>query len=115
MATTKKAATTGKVTAKTSTPKTTPAAKKTAPAAKPKTVGKTTPKKPAAKAATTTKSGTAGTGTAPRKNTAPSAEQRYRMVQDAAYYLAEKNGFKGGALDYWIAAEAEITLILSGK
>ncbi len=37
------------------------------------------------------------------------------MVQDAAYFLAERNSFKGGALDYWIAAEAEISEFLAGK
>jgi hypothetical protein len=37
------------------------------------------------------------------------------MVQDAAYFIAEKNGFKAGSMDYWIAAEAEITAVLSGK
>lgn len=83
MATTKKTASTSKVSTKASTATNKPAA-------------------PSAKAA-------------PRKTTAPSAEQRYRMVQDAAYYLAEKNGFKGGAMDYWIAAEAEIKVFLSGK
>ncbi len=45
----------------------------------------------------------------------PSAEERYRMVQDAAYYLAEKNHFKGGAMNYWVAAEREINEFLSGK
>jgi hypothetical protein len=37
------------------------------------------------------------------------------MVQDAAYFIAEKNGFKSGSMDYWIAAEAEIAVLLSGK
>ena len=37
------------------------------------------------------------------------------MVQDAAYFIAEKNGFESGSMDYWIAAEAEIAVLLSGK
>ncbi len=37
------------------------------------------------------------------------------MVQDAAYYLAEKNSFAGGAMGYWIAAEIEIEEFLAGK
>ena len=37
------------------------------------------------------------------------AEERYKMIEIAAYYIAEKNGFKGSSIDYWIAAEAEIT------
>ncbi|MDO8312849.1 MAG: DUF2934 domain-containing protein [Sideroxyarcus sp.] len=53
---------------------------------------------------------------APRKTSpAPSAEERYRMIQDAAYYLAEKNSFRGGAMGYWITAEIEIDEFLSGK
>jgi hypothetical protein len=37
------------------------------------------------------------------------------MVQDAAYFIAERNGFKAGSMDYWIAAEKEIEALLSGK
>jgi hypothetical protein len=37
------------------------------------------------------------------------------MIQDAAYFLAEKNEFKGGAMGYWIAAEIEIDELLAGK
>jgi hypothetical protein len=44
-----------------------------------------------------------------------SAEERYRMIQDAAYYLAEKNNFKGGVMGYWVAAEIEIEELLSKK
>jgi hypothetical protein len=42
-------------------------------------------------------------------------EQHYKMIQDAAYFMAEKNGFAGGAMDYWIAAEAQIEMQLSDK
>ena len=49
------------------------------------------------------------------KPAALTPEQRYRMVQEAAYYIAEKNGFAGGSMDYWIAAEAQIEALLSGK
>ncbi len=85
--------------------------------------GKTTAKKPTAivkkpatplaKAAAPAKK----TTTPAKKPTskAPTPEQRYRMIQEAAYYLAEKNGFAGGAMDYWIAAEAEIEVMFSGK
>lgn len=31
--------------------------------------------------------------------------ERYKMIEVAAYYLAEKNGFAGSAADYWIDAE----------
>lgn len=71
--------------------------------AKPKTPSKaktgekaTAAKKTAAKA-TTRKS----------KTVSVSAEHRYRMIEVAAYYLAEKDGFAGNPVDYWIAAELQ--------
>jgi len=37
------------------------------------------------------------------------SEQRYQMVQEAAYHLAEKSGFDSSYdLDNWLAAEAQI-------
>ena len=38
-----------------------------------------------------------------------SAEERYKMVEIAAYYIAEHNNFKGNAIDFWVAAEEEIS------
>ncbi|WP_047549949.1 DUF2934 domain-containing protein [Methylotenera sp. G11] len=35
------------------------------------------------------------------------AELRYRMIEVAAYYLAEKDGFAGSPVEYWIAAELQ--------
>lgn len=35
-------------------------------------------------------------------------EERYRMIQSAAYFLAEKDGFQGSAIDYWTQAERQI-------
>ena len=46
---------------------------------------------------------------------AASFEDRYRMVQEAAYFIAEKDAFSGCSTDYWIAAEAQIEAIVSGK
>lgn len=43
-----------------------------------------------------------------------SAEQRYRMVAEAAYYRAETNHFKSDPLRDWIEAESDITTLLSG-
>lgn len=37
------------------------------------------------------------------------------MIQEAAYFLAEKNGFASGAMDYWVKAEAQIDAMLAGK
>ena len=38
----------------------------------------------------------------------PSPEERYRMVQAAAYFIAEKEDFQGNSVDYWLRAEQEI-------
>lgn len=37
-----------------------------------------------------------------------SAEERYGMIQTAAYLRAEKNGFSGDPVQYWLEAEKEI-------
>ena len=50
-----------------------------------------------------------------RAKKALSAEQRYKMVEDAAYYLAEKAGFTGNTLDHWIKAEKQIEAKLRTK
>jgi len=90
-----------------------PVAKKTTTtkvAAKPST---TTAKK----ATTTTKAKTvkASTAKAPVKAKAVKkigAEQRYKMVEMAAYYIAERNSFEGSPSDFWIQAEAQIEAML---
>lgn len=48
---------------------------------------------------------------APKTTVSP--EERYRMIEAAAYLRAEKRNFSiGHALDDWIAAEAEIDAML---
>jgi hypothetical protein len=42
-----------------------------------------------------------------------SAEERYRMVEVAAYFLAERNKFAGNPVGYWTTAEAQIKKMLS--
>lgn len=37
-----------------------------------------------------------------------SAEERFSKIQEAAFLIAEKDGFKGHPDSYWLAAEAEI-------
>ena len=37
-----------------------------------------------------------------------SNEDRYRMIQEAAYYIAEKDSFSGDACAYWAEAEKQI-------
>lgn len=43
----------------------------------------------------------------------PLAQERYRMVETAAYFIAERSGFKGCTTDHWAAAEIEIANKLS--
>lgn len=61
-------------------------------------------KKPAVKKAATPKA-----KSAEKHETAqPSAQERYRMVETAAYYIAERSGFQGCTTEHWAAAELEI-------
>ena len=39
----------------------------------------------------------------------PTPEERYRMVQTAAYFIAERNGFGGCSTMHWVDAEREIS------
>lgn len=98
-----------------SAPESAPATKKTTAAA----VGEK--KTPAAKSSTTKRATATATDTekptTTRRKTAadkttvngkPSPEERYHMVQAAAYFIAEKDGFQGCSVDYWLRAEQEI-------
>jgi len=122
MATTKSTTAKKPATTKTATK---PVAKKTTPATTKVATKKVTAKTATAKKPATTVSKTAAPAAAKKpaatakavsaKNLTPTPEQRYRMVQDAAYFIAEKNGFVKGSMDYWIAAEVEIESLLTGK
>lgn len=84
---------------------------------------KSTKKKAAIKkkAAMTTKSAKKN---APSKTKAPGkskdiisnvdVEQRYQMIAEAAYYIAEKNGFSGDNYQFWLQAETQISKQLGG-
>ncbi|WP_029146626.1 DUF2934 domain-containing protein [Methylophilus sp. 5] len=54
---------------------------------------------------------------ASRKKTAKPAiitsEERYKMIEVAAYYIAEKKGFGHQHMDYWLEAEQEINAKLT--
>lgn len=66
--------------------------------------------KPAVKKATAPKKTTAAKPAVKKaKASTADLEQRYRMIEIAAYFIAEKDGFSGSPVDYWIAAEAEIS------
>ncbi|MEQ1598069.1 MAG: DUF2934 domain-containing protein [Methylotenera sp.] len=41
------------------------------------------------------------------------AAERYKMVETAAYFIAERNNFAGSSADYWIAAEVQIKKMLA--
>ncbi len=47
-------------------------------------------------------------------SSAPTPEQRYCMVAEAAYFRAERQGFLGDPVQDWTAAEAEIEAFLDG-
>jgi hypothetical protein len=70
-------------------------------------------KKPAAKKAAPKKASPAKANTA--KSAAMSGFERYKMIEVAAYYMAEKKDFKGNSADFWIAAEKEIDKKLAKK
>lgn len=69
-------------------------------------------KKPATKKAEVKKpvvKKTVASNTATKQKIAqPSDQERYRMVETAAYYIAERSGFKGSAMSHWAQAEIEI-------
>jgi DUF2934 family protein len=61
---------------------------------------------------------TAGMGTPRRKAAGVPVppEERQRMVEEAAYYRAERRGFQGGSPEEdWLAAEAEIDTALTQR
>jgi hypothetical protein len=104
-------------------------AKKTAAKSVKKTTAPAEPKKakPAPKAAAKPKAAPApkkvetpapAPKAAPAKESKPapktiSAQDRYHMIDEAAYYRAEKNGFQVDPHANWIAAEKEIDELLS--
>jgi hypothetical protein len=77
------------------------------------------PAKAAAPAKATAKPAAAKKAPASRKTTQaawnPGNEERYNMIQVAAYYLAERDNFAGNPLGYWTAAEMQISSMLPKK
>lgn len=65
-------------------------------------------KKPAATKAPAAAKKPATKRTASAKKGAPSPEQRYNMIQEAAYFLAERDSFNGDPMRYWALAEMQI-------
>lgn len=84
-------------------------AKKSAPApAKKAAEAKPAARKPAAKPAPAAPKAAPAPAPAPAPKPAVSPEERYKMVQDAAYFIAERHGFNGDSAYFWTLAEAEI-------
>ncbi len=90
--------------ATTKTTKTTAAAKESAVPKKADAPKAAVEKKPAPKKTSTKKTVTAN-----------SPFERYKMIEVAAYYIAEKDGFQGCTADYWVAAEKEINKKIAKK
>lgn len=44
-----------------------------------------------------------------------SPEEHYHMVQTAAYFRAQRDGFSGDAMNYWIQAEQEVDEMLKQR
>ena len=82
-------------------PKTTPAAAK-----KPDSAGTPAATAPERKAAPASK---AAKPPAPKSVPAVTPEERWQMISEAAYFLAEKRGFSGGnPCDDWVQAEQQV-------
>ncbi|OGS72621.1 MAG: hypothetical protein A2063_00645 [Gallionellales bacterium GWA2_60_142] len=47
-----------------------------------------------------------------KKAATPSPEERYRMVETAAYFIAERHGFQGNSTEHWVEAERQIAAML---
>lgn len=90
---------------------TTPAVKKAA--SKKKAATKTVKKsaaQPTASKAASPKKGNGGSS----KTSPVSPEQRYQMICEAAYYIAEQRGFQGGNdTDDWLLAELQVDTLLT--
>jgi hypothetical protein len=76
----------------------TPAAKKKAAATKTAVVKKSQASTPV----------TTAKPIAPKKAAKLTPEERYRMVETTAYFIAERHGFQGRSDEHWAAAELEV-------
>ena len=44
-----------------------------------------------------------------KEQLAPTSDQKHRMIEEAAYFRAERRGFTGGdPVEDWVSAEVEI-------
>jgi len=85
--------------------------KTTAKKAARKTVTRKTATKKTATGKAATKKTTARKKAAPRKKVAETTAEkknRYQQIEEAAYLMAEKDGFRQDPVNYWLAAEMEV-------
>jgi hypothetical protein len=75
----------------------------------------TAPRAAAKKAAGRKKSAPGRASKKPAPQDRPSAEERYRLIQEAAYFRAEKEGFNSDPWKCWLVAEAEIDAQLASS
>jgi hypothetical protein len=87
-------------------------AAKKSPVAKKAPVAKETPTGTVVKKAAVKKAPAAKMKSAPKPRDI-SAEEHYKMIETAAYFRAESDGWQGHPSAYWSAAEAEIAALLS--
>lgn len=86
--------------------------KSAAPAVKKTAASATKNKAPVKKAVTTSPKPVTKKPATEKIPTKPTPEERYRMVQTAAYFIAERNGFCGCSTGHWVSAEIEIARML---
>lgn len=57
------------------------------------------------------------TATSPHQSayTGVSNEERYRYVAEAAYFIAERDGFSADPVDYWLQAECEVERMITKR
>lgn len=77
-----------------------------------KTIAKPAPAKKTVAAAPKKKAVAKSTARSTGKTLVISAEQRYHMVAEAAYFRAEKSRFESDPVRDWIEAEKEIAALL---
>jgi hypothetical protein len=87
-------------------------AKAVAPAVKPAVAPVAKPTVAAAPVAPVTKPAAAPVAS---KATQVSAAERQKLIEVAAYVIAEKNGFQGDAQKFWLQAEEEVEAKLGKK
>lgn len=81
-----------------------------------KNTEKTKPRKQTSPKKVIKKKETNGKNPAPKRNSSTVLADRHRMIQEAAYYRAEKRNFFGGdPVEDWVASEAEIEARLNSN